>query len=128
MTQQLNNQVFAYAKQFADNAFKAQAAVLKGMEQIVALQLGAFEQQSRTAADFFTVASEARDADSLRGVWEKGVAMSREGAEQAATLTRDVVALNQKIAESLGALAQDQQAANEAVVPNAAPAKKAAVK
>ncbi len=126
MTQQTNNQVFAYAKQFTDNAFKAQAAMLKGMEQLATLQLGALEQQTRTATEFFTVASEARDADSFRGVWEKGVALSREGAEQAASLTRDVVALNQKVAESLVALAQDQQAANEAVAPAAA--KKAAAK
>lgn len=127
MTQQMNNQIFAYAKQFTDNAFKAQAAVLKGLEQVAALQLGAFEKQSQAVGDFLAVAAEARDAESLRGVWEKGVALSREGTEQAVALTKDVVALNQKIAESLGALAQEQQAANDSVAP-AASARKTAAK
>ena len=45
MTQQLNSQVFAYAKQFADNAFKAQSVAFKGLEQVAELQLRALEKQ-----------------------------------------------------------------------------------
>lgn len=128
MTQQLNNQIFAYAKQFADNAFRAQSVALQGLEQVTALQLGAIEKQSRTAADFFAGATEARDADGLRSLWEKGVALNRENAERAVAVSQEIFAVTQKTAESLNALVQEQQqAANDAVAPVTA-AVKAAVK
>jgi hypothetical protein len=129
MTQQLNNQVFAYAKQFADNAFRAQSVALKGLEQVAALQLSALEKQSRTTADFFAGAADARDIDGFRGLWEKGVALSRENAERAVAVTQEVIAVTQKTAESLSALAQEQQqAASDAVAPVTAAVKKAASK
>lgn len=128
MTQQLNTQVFAYAKQFADSAFKAQSVALKALEQVTELQLKAFEQQARGAAAFAAEATEARDLEALRGLWEKGANLSREHAEQAAAVGRDIIAVSQKAAESLGALAQaQQQAANDAVAAPVA-AKKAAAK
>lgn len=128
MTQQLNTQVFAYAKQFADNAFKAQSLALKGLEQVAELQLKAFEQQARSAADYVAQATEVRDLEALRGLWEKGANLSRDQAEQAAAVGRDILAVSQKTAESLGALAQaQQQAANDAVAAPAA-GKKAAAK
>ncbi|QEE23421.1 phasin family protein [Rhodanobacter glycinis] len=128
MTQQLNTQVFAYAKQFADSAFKAQSVALKALEQVTELQLKAFEQQARGAADFVAQAAEVRDLEALRGLWEKGANLSRDHAEQAAAVGRDIIAVSQKTAESLGALAQaQQQAANDAVAAPAA-GKKAAAK
>ena len=39
MTQQLNNQLFAFTKQFTDSAFKAQSLALKGLETVAELQL-----------------------------------------------------------------------------------------
>ena len=128
MTQQLNNQVFAYAKQFTDNAFKAQSVALNGFEQVASLQLQAFEKQSRALADFFAVAAEARDADGVRGLWEKGAALSRESAEQAAAVSQEVVAVGRKVAESLGTLAQAQRAANDAVASPVGAPKTAAAK
>ena len=128
MTQQLNTQVFAYAKQFADSAFKAQSVALKGLEQVTELQLKAFEQQARGAADFVAQATEVRDLEALRGLWEKGANLSRDHAEQVVAVGRDIIAVGQKTAESLGALAQaQQQAANDAVAAPAA-GKKAAAK
>jgi len=110
-----DSQVFAYARQFADNAFKAQALVLKGLEQAAGLQLGALEQQSRSTTDFLLAAGEARDADALRGLWDKGVALGRSQAEQTVVLTQGLVAVGKQTAESLGALVQPLQAANDAV-------------
>lgn len=128
MTQQVNNQLFAYAKQFTENAFKAQSVALKSMEQIAGLQLDAFEKQSRALTDFFSLASETRDADGLRGLWEKSATLSRESAEQAAAVTQEVVAVSRTMAESLATLAQSQRAVNDAVVPSAAAFKAAAAK
>jgi hypothetical protein len=129
MTQQLNAQVFAYAKQLTDNAFKAQSVALKGLEKIAELQIKALEKQSQVAADFIAEALETRDAEGLRGLWEKGTALSRENAERAVAVTQEIIAVTQKTAESLTALVQEQQqAANDAVAAPVAAVKKTAAK
>lgn len=127
MTQQLNTQAFAYARQLADHAFKAQAVALKGFEEVANLQFKAFEQQAHSAADFVAQATEVRDLEALRGLWEKGTSLSRDHAEQAVNVGREIFAVSQKTAESLGALAQaQQQAASDAVAAPAAARKTAA--
>ncbi|HXD38745.1 MAG TPA: phasin family protein [Rhodanobacter sp.] len=130
MTQQFNNQLFAYAKQFTDSAFKAHSLALKGLEKVAELQLKALEEQTKVSAEFVAEAMETRDVDGLRGLWEKGSSLSRENAERAVSVSQEVLAISQKTAESLNALVQEQrQAANDAVVaPVAAAAKKAAAK
>ncbi|WP_267225435.1 phasin family protein [Dyella silvae] len=127
MTQQLNTQVFAYAKQLADSAFKAQSVALKGLEKIAELQIKALEKQAESSAAFISEAFETRDIDGLRTLWEKGTAASRENAERAVAVTQEIIAVTQKTAESLGALVQEQQqAANDAVAAPVAAVKKAA--
>ena len=129
MAQQLNNQAFAYAKTLADNAFKAQSLALKGLEEVAGLQFKAFEQQARSVSDFVTQAAEARDLESLRDLWEKGASLGRDSAEQAVATGRDILAVTQKTAESLGALVQAQrQAANDTVSASPAPSRKSAAK
>ena len=128
MTQQLNNQLFAFTKQFTDSAFKAQSLALKGLETVAALQLRALEEQSKVSAEFVAEAMETRDVNGLRGLWEKGTSLSRENAERAVAVSQEVLAITQKTAESLNALVQEQrQAANDAVAAPVA-AKKAAAK
>ena len=127
MTQQYNNQFFAYTKQVTEGAFKAQSLALKSLETVAGLQLKALEQQARDSAAFVAEALETRDADALRGLWEKGASLSREQAERAVAVSQEIIAVTQKAAESLQALVQEQrQAANEAVTAPAA--KKAAAK
>ena len=127
MTQQLNAQVFAYAKQLTDNAFKAQSVALKGLERIAELQIQALEKQSQVTSDYIADALETRDIEGLRTLWEKGSALSRENAERAVAVTQEIIAVTQKTAESLTALAQEQQqAANDAVSAPVAAVKKPA--
>ena len=127
MTQQLNAQVFAYAKQLTDNAFKAQSVALKGLEKIAELQFQALEKQSQVTSDYIADALETRDIEGLPTLWEKGSALSRENAERAVAVTQEIIAVTQKTAESLTALAQEQQqAANDAVSAPVAAVKKAA--
>jgi hypothetical protein len=127
MTQQLNTQVFAYAKQLSENAFRAHALTIRGLEQVAELQLAALEKQAQVTAEFIAQAVEVRDIDSLRGLWEKGATLSREQAESTVAVTKEVVAVAQKTAESLNALVQEQQkVANEAVAAPVAAIKKAA--
>ncbi len=130
MTQQINNQFFAFTKQFTDSAFQAHTLALKGLEKVAELQMAAFQQQSQVSAEFVAEAMEARDMDSLRGLWEKGSSLTRENAERTVAVSQEVMAITQKTAESLTALAQEQRlAANDAVVtPLAAARKKAAAK
>ena len=127
MTQQLNTQVFAYAKQLADSAFKAQSVALKGLERVAELQIKALERQAESAAEFISGALETRDIDGLRALWEKGAAASRQNAEHAVAVTQEIIAVSQKTAESLSALVQEQQqAANDVVAAPVAAVKKAA--
>ena len=128
MTQQLNNQLFAFTKQFTDSAFKAQSLALKGLETVAELQLKALEEQTKVSAEFVTDVMETRDVDGLRGLWEKGSSLSRENAERAVAVSQEVLSITQKTAESLTALVQEQrQAANDAVTAPVA-GKKAAAK
>lgn len=128
MTQQYNNQLFAFTKQFTDSAFKAQSLALKGLETVAELQLKALEEQSKISAQFVAEAMETRDMDGLRTLWEKGSSLSRENAERAVAVSQEVIAVTQKTAESMNALVQEQrQAANDAVAAPVA-AKKASAK
>ena len=116
MTQQVNKQVFAYAKQFADNAFKTHALALQGWEQIVDLQLQEIECQLRSVSNLTSQAAKARDPEALRDLWEEGFNLSREHAEHFVAISRDIIAVGQKTAESLGTLAQARtQVVNSAV-------------
>lgn len=127
MSQQFNNQFFAYTKQVTEGAFKAQSLALKSLETVAGLQLKALEQQARDSAAFVAEALETRDADALRSLWEKGANLSREQAERAVAVSQEIIAVTQKAAESLQSLVQEQrQAANEAVT--APVAKKTAAK
>ncbi|MGO4702933.1 phasin family protein [Dyella sp. 2RAB6] len=127
MTQQLNAQVFAYAKQLTDNAFKAQSVAFKALEKIAELQIQALEKQSQVTSEYIAGALETRDVEGLRTLWEKGTVLSRENAERAVAVTQEIIAVTQKTAESLNALAQEQQqAANDAVSAPVAAVKKAA--
>ena len=125
MTQQFNNQFFAFTKQFTDGAFKAQSMALKSLATVAELQLKSLEQQATVSAEFVSAAMETRDVDGLRGLWEKGASLSRDNAERNVAVSQEIIAITQKTAESLNALVQEQrQAANDAVVAPVA-AKKA---
>lgn len=129
MNQQINNQMFAFTKQFTDSAFKAQSLALKGLEKVADLQLQALEQSSKVSAEFIAEAMETRDVNSLRGLWERGSELSRANAEHVVAVSQEVLAITQKTAESLNALVQEQrQAANDAVTAPVSAKKKAAAK
>ena len=127
MTQQFNNQLFAFTKQLTDSAFKAQSLALKGLETVAELQLKALEEQTKISAEFVAEALETRDVNGLRSLWEKGTSLNRDNAERTVAVSQEILAVTQKTAESLNALVQEQrQAANDAVTAPVATAKKAA--
>lgn len=129
MTNQFNNQIFAFTKQLTDSAFKAQSLALKSLETVAELQLKALEQQASVSAEFVAEAMEARDINALRSLWEKGSSLNRDNAERTVAVSQEIIAITQKTAESLNALVQEQrQAANDAAAAPVAAAKKAAAK
>lgn len=127
MTQQFNNQLFAFTKQLTDSAFKAQSVALKGLETVAELQLKALEEQTKISAEFVAEVMETRDVNGLRSLWEKGTSLNRDNAERTVAVSQEILAVTQKTAESLNALVQEQrQAANDAVTAPVAATKKAA--
>lgn len=116
MTFDFNNQSFAFAKQFTDNMFRAQSLALQGAETVAALQYKALEKQAALSSALFTEAMETRDMNGFQTLWEKSTSLGRDNAERAAATSQEIFAVTQKTAESLNALAQEQQqAANDAV-------------
>lgn len=129
MTQYLNTQVFAYTKQLTDSVFKAQAVAFKGLEKVAELQFRAIEKQAQATSEFLAEALDTRDIEGLRTLWEKGASLTRDNAERAVAVTQEIFAVTQKAAESLGALAHEQQqAANDAVTAPVAVKKAAAAR
>lgn len=104
----MNQQAFNYAHQFTDTAFKAHAAMLKGVQDAMALQFKAIELQSQTAADFADEALEARDAEALRALLEKSAELHREQLERGISLAQGLYGVAQSTAETLGSLARQQ--------------------
>lgn len=106
----MNQQVFNYAQQFTEAAFKAHSAVLKGIQDAVALQFKAIEQQAQTAADLTDDVLETRDAEGLRSLFEKSAEVHREQLERGISLAQDLYGVAQGTAETLGSLARQQGA------------------
>src|SRR3546814_16808689 len=88
MTQQLNNQLFAFTKQFTVSAFKAQPLALKGLETLAELQLKALEEQSKVSAEFVAEAMETREINGLRIFGEKRQPLSLDNATSFVDVTQ----------------------------------------
>jgi hypothetical protein len=106
----MNQQAFDYARQFTESTFKAQSALLKGLEQAATLQFKALEQQTEALASYAADAMEVRDAESLRTLWDKTGSLQRDQVERQIAIAQDLVGLAQSTAESLGALVRTPQA------------------
>ena len=127
MNDQINNQFFAFTKQLADGAFKAQSLALNSLETLAEMQFKAMQHNAEISSQFVAEALETRDIDGLRSLWEKGASFSRDNAERAMTTSQEMLAVTQKTAESLSALAQEQgHAAKEAATAPVDSKKKAA--
>lgn len=70
-----------------------------------------------------------RDVTGIHSLWEKGTSLGRDGVDRTVATSQEVVAIVQKTAQSMAALAQEQrQAVNDAVVSPIAGSKKTAAK
>ena len=123
MYSQFQKQSLDLGKQFAEQAYKAQIAALKGFAEIQGLQVKALESQAKSNLAFVADSLEAREIQDVTALWPKGIDFARDSAEAAYAASQEILGVAQKTAEQLGDLTRNSlKAANDAT---AAPAKKA---
>ena len=114
MYEQINSQVLAFSKSFADNAFKAHSLAVEGFERITELQLKTLENRVAATVEFFSEAAEVRDFDGLKTIWPKGVNLVKETTEKFYANGQEVFGVSLKTSEALGQLAKGSiEAAND---------------
>ena len=123
MYSQFQKQSLDLGKQFAEQAYKAQLAALKGISEIQSLQVKALESQARSNLAFVADSLEAREIQDVTALWPKGVDFARDTVEAAYAAGQEILGIAQKTAEQVGDLTRNSlKSANDAA---AAPAKKA---
>lgn len=127
MYEQINSQVLAFSKSFADNAMKAHNLAVEGFERITALQLKTLENRVSATVEFFSEAAEVRDFDGIKTIWPKGVNLVKETSEKFYANGQEVFGVSLKTSEALGQLAKGSiEAANDNFTKTVHVAKKAA--
>jgi hypothetical protein len=129
MYQQFNEQFAAATRQFADTAAQVNRLTLDNAEAVFGLQLAAIEDRVNATFAFFGEAAEARDLDSLKTLWPKGVQIARENVERAVSTGQEVFGRTLKANEAIGELAKSQiESAAKTTQANVEKAAKAATK
>ena len=129
MYQQFNEQFAAATRQFADTAAQVNRLTLDNAEAVFGLQLAAIEDRVNATFAFFGEAAEARDLDSLKTLWPKGVQVARENVERAVSTGQEVFGRTLKANEAIGELAKSQiESAAKTTQANVDKAAKAATK
>jgi hypothetical protein len=123
MYSQFQKQSLDLGKQFAEQAYKAQIAALKGFAEIQSLQVKALESQAKSNLAFVADSLEAREMQDVTALWPKSIDFARDSAEAAYATSQEILGIAQKTAEQFGDLTRNSlKAANDAAN---APAKKA---
>ncbi|HZP66338.1 MAG TPA: phasin family protein [Rudaea sp.] len=127
MYEQINSQVLALSKSFADTALKAHGLTVEGFERITSLQLKTLENRVSAAVEFWSEAAEVRDFDGLKAIWPKGVNLVKETTEKFYANGQEVMGVSLKTSEALGQLAKGSfEAANDTFNKQVTAVKKAA--
>lgn len=114
MFEQISHQWINMSKRFADTAIKAQGLAVEGFEKTLNLNLKALEERVEATVGFVSDATAARDFETVKTLWPKGLNLAKESAEKLVAASQEVMALTLKTNESIGALyANDVQAATE---------------
>ncbi|MFC3550353.1 phasin family protein [Lysobacter cavernae] len=105
---QFNEQFAAATRQFADTAAQVNRLALDNAEAVFGLQLTAIEDRVNATFAFLGEAAEARDFDSLKTLWPKGVQVARENIERAVSTGQDALGRTLKAQEAIGELTKSQ--------------------
>jgi len=126
MYEQINTQVLAMSKSFADAAFKAHSVAVEGLERIADLQLKALEKNVSATVEFWSEAAEVRDFDAMKAFWPKGVNLVKETTEKLYANSQEVFGVTLKTTEALGQLAKGSfEVANDNFTKQVSAVKKA---
>src|SRR6185503_17868385 len=106
MYEQINTQILAMSKSFADNAFKAHSVAVEGLERIADLQLKALEKNVSATVEFWSEAAEVRDFDAMKAFWPNVVYKEKETTEKLYANSQEVFGVTLKTSEALGQLAK----------------------
>lgn len=114
MFEQINNQWMNLGKRFADTAMRAHGLAVEGFEKSLAVQMKTLEDRVEATVGFVTDATAARDFESVKTLWPKGLGLAKESAEKLVASGQEVLAVTMKTNEQIGALyASDVQAVTE---------------
>ena len=105
---QYNEQFAAATRQFADTAAQVNQLALENAEKVFALQMGILEQNTNAAFAFLGEVAEARDADSYKTLWPKGVQVARENVERTISAGQEVFGATVKTNEAIAQIAKAQ--------------------
>ena len=108
MSYQFNEQFTAVSRQFADTAAQVNRLALENAEKVFGLQLAAFEENANATFAFLGEIPEARDFDSLKSVWPKGLQVARENAERVVSTSQEVFGRTLKTNEAIAEIAKSQ--------------------
>src|SRR5690606_33412671 len=102
MYRNINEQIGAAARQFADSAAEVNRLALSSAGKAFGLQLSTLEQNTNAAFAFWGELADVRDIDGLKAVWPKGVQVARESIERSVSAGQEAfgqaVATNEAIA------------------------------
>ncbi len=108
MSYQFNEQLNAYTHQFAAVAARVNRLALENAETLFGVQLRTLEKNVEATASYFGELAGARDLESYRDLWPKGLQVARDNAERVAAASQEVIGLTLRTGEALGELAKGQ--------------------
>lgn len=123
------NDFSGYTHQFAAAAARLNRLALENAETVFGVQLRTFEKNVDATTSFLSELAEARDLESFKTLWPKGLQVARDNAERVAVAGQEVFGLTLKTTEAFGQLAKNQfESATEQAQATVAKATKAARK
>ncbi|MGH8156420.1 MAG: phasin family protein, partial [Rhodanobacteraceae bacterium] len=93
MYSQFQKQSLDFGKQFAEQAYKAQIAALKGISDVQNLQLKALESQAKSNFAFVSDALEVREVQDVTALWPKGLDFARDSVESAYATSQEILGI-----------------------------------
>ena len=108
MYQQFNEQFAAATRQFADAAAQVNRLAVENAEAVFGLQVSALQDRAAATFAFFGEAAQARDAESLKTLWPRGVQVARENLERGVAVGQEVLGSTAKASEQISQIARAQ--------------------
>lgn len=99
------NDFSSYTQQLAAAANRANRLTLENAESVFGVQLRTLERNTNATAGFFGELAQAGAQADLQALLPKGMQLARDNFERLASAGQEVIGLNLKTSEALGALA-----------------------